>query len=342
MKSDKVKSKTSYGKKVLIATLTLVAAAVIINAVVFAKYYAQESRKSVITASGLYFSSNCLTGVDDVSNKEAFPSYVTSVVWDGTAVASLPIYIYNYDNILLYNDENLNITYDLHFLLMDNDENATYSVEYKKDGDTSATRTELVSGTELIITDLHLKGGSATSNMVTLLIQPKSVINPENYISKRVAVWAVPKYPDYVANSIKLAANIQLRPSKGEFTYSSGFTIEDELDASDWKSKINSMVGFEYKIKSTGDTKGKNYNYSISWNHKLLQIDKYNSYYIKAIDNNMVEVDNVKGITTMKTEAIPYSSIDISFYKTDSFSTDGFENKTDFTDTVKVVLEELQ
>ena len=50
-------------------------------AVTYAKYYAQESRKSVMTASGLYFSSNCLTKVDSIDDKQSFPAYVASNSW---------------------------------------------------------------------------------------------------------------------------------------------------------------------------------------------------------------------------------------------------------------------
>lgn len=340
MKSDKKKCKISHGKKVVAAVFTLIAVAAIVNAIVFAKYYAQESRKSVITASGLYFSSNCLSKVDSVDDRENFPSYVTSNAWTGAGAAVLPIYIYNYDNILLYNDANLNITYNLYICLMDDDDTAEYAIEYSRDGESIVNKQILEYDTVYIIDNLRFEGGSAKSKMITLTVSPKGAIDTENYISGRVAVWAVPTYPDYVANAIKLAANIQMRPSKGEFTCHGGLTVATDLEGLNWATdgieKINSMVGYIYNIKSTGDTKGVNYYYRISWDNTLFQIDLYNSYYIKAAEDGKVDVNG--STTSMDIEAIPYSSVNISFYKAEGFDPTVFDDTDDFLDTVTMEL----
>lgn len=340
MKLNKAKNKTSHSKKVIASVFTLLAVAAIVNAIVFAKYYAQESRKSVITASGLYFSSNCLTKVEDIDDRENFPSYVTSNAWTGVGAAVLPIYIYNYDNILLYNDENLNITYNLYFCLLDNDNNAEYAIEYTRDGDNTIHRKVLEYDTVYAIENLYFEGGSAKSKVVTLTIGPKTSIDTENYLSGRVAVWAVPTYPDYVADAIKLAACIQMRPTKGEFTCHGALTVATDLDGLDWDTegidKLNSMVGYIYNIKSTGDTKGVTYYYKISWDNTIFQIDLYNSYYLKAFDEGKITTDG--NITTMAIEAVPYSSVDISFYKTDNFDATAFADKEDFLDTVTIDL----
>ena len=76
------------------------------TATIMAKYYAKESRKGVATASGLYFTSNYLEQISD----DVLPERANTNQWLGSGTCNLNIEIYNYSNILLYNDENLNIT----------------------------------------------------------------------------------------------------------------------------------------------------------------------------------------------------------------------------------------
>ena len=320
-----------------VCTAVVIVLLIAAMAVTYAKYYAQESRKSVMTASGLYFSSNCLTKVDSIDDKQSFPAYVASNSWTGTGRAVLPIHIYNYDNILLYNDNNLNITYDIYFCLIDNDTEATYSIKYNN-GTTNMEKT-LKYNVPFVIKDQYLEGGSAKGNSYDLTISPKSEIDAEKYISGRVSVWAVPTYPSYVVEATRLAANIRMRPTKGAFSYTAGFSIENDLKNLDWetaaKARLNDSAGFVYTIKATGEAKT-TYYYNISWNNEIYEIDQYNNKYIEAAAQGRVVTNG--NITTMTIEAVPYSVVNISFYKTVAFRADNFNALDDFLNSVTTEL----
>ena len=328
--------------------LAMAAFCVLVTSIVIAKYYSQESRKSVTTASGLYFTSNCLSKVSDVSDITAFPAYVASNGWNGSGAAILPIHVYNYDNILLYNDKNLNITYDIYFCLLDNDSEAVYSVEYQEDGAGPVLSETLTYNTPFVIKDCYLEGGSAKGNTATLKITPTVQIDTDTYMSGRVAVWAVPTYPDYVANTQRLAAAIQLRPVRGEFSYMAGFTIREDLitpdddveienaqalDAAD-RELLNKNAGFVYNIKTMGETKGVSYTFELSWRNDIYEIDQYNKYYLAAKNNNLITTNG--NITTLTMDAISYASMDICFYKTELFDADVYNLYGDFNDTVRL------
>ena len=343
---DSVKKNRKVNKVAIV--LTMVAFAVLVTSIVMAKYYSQESRKSVTTASGLYFTSNCLSKVDSVSDITAFPAYVASNGWNGSGAAVLPVHVYNYDNILLYNDKNLNITYDLYFCLLDEDDEAVYSVEYQEDGTGPVFSETLTYNTPFVIKDCYLEGGSAKGNTATLKIMPTVQIDTDTYMSGRVAVWAVPTYPDYVANTQRLAAAVQLRPVRGEFSYMAGFTIREDLITPDSDVEIeNAQVlddadrelldknaGFVYNIKTMGETKGVRYTFELSWRNDIYEIDQYNKYFLKAKENNLVVTNG--NISTLTMDAISYSSMDICFYKTANFDSDIFNLYGDFNNTVQL------
>lgn len=333
--------KREYRQKIGSAAALFMLAILAVSGWLYAKYYAQESRKAVTTASGLYFSSNCLSNVQelDAEHPETFPSYVDSNQWNGAGAATLPIQIYNYDNILLYNDQNLNITYDIYFCLLDDDD-AEYSISYEVNG-TAVTQT-LKKGETVTLKDQYLRGGSAVRNTVTLKVAPNTEIDRDTYISGRVAVWAIPTYPDYVVNAYQLAACIQMMPTKGDFEFTSAFTIADSVESAYGKDELsgqkllNEYVGFVYNIRTTGEMRGTTHYFEITWNSNVLEIDSYNTYYLEAVNNGTI-VDNGDGTKTMVIEALPYASMNISFYKTPEFKSENFSDADSFNGLVTIV-----
>ena len=326
----------------IVAVVVCILAGLIGGGVTLAKYYEQESRKGVSVASGLYFTSNCLMSIsnNDIGDFGKFTQYAGSGGWNGSGACTLPIQINNFENILLYNDRNLNIMYDLYFQLLDTPvEGSSYEVRYTIDGVTQTKK--LAENAPFVIKDQYLQGGSAQSNRVDLIVSPEADINAEKYISKRVAAWAVPTYPDYVANTSKLAAVITAVPQKGEFSHRAGFEIAEDLDAREWNPDgirlLNNYSGFVYNIKTTGEDRYATHYFEISWDNRYLDIDQYNSYYLEAIKSTDTSwKDDTAHTSTIKVEAPSYTSMNIHFYKTENFKPETLGSAKAFNGLVTV------
>ena len=299
-----------------------------------AKYYAKESRKGVATASGLYFTSNYLEAVTG-SEVDDLPERVNTNQWLGTGTCSIGIEVYNYSNILLYNDENLNITYDMHFKMLEAPgENETYKVvytTYDNDGEPKNSEINLTDTNEHTIGGLYLPGGQATSNSVQLQITPNKAdanIKVDNsYRSKKVAVWVEPTAPDYVAKSNKLGAILSATPSKLTFSMDAAFDISETMEGLDEegiKALLRSYAGFVYKIQTSGEISEQQENKKIklTWNSTYLEMDFYNKYYKEFLEKNSVTTETRADGAVYKSinmDMVTYISMEFNFYKTANF-----------------------
>lgn len=324
-----------------------------------AKYYAKESRKGVATASGLYFSSNYLENVPD---GEEFPERLNTNHWDGQGSCQIEIEICNYSNILLYNDANLNITYDMYFQLIDEPgEGETYEIIYKEADENGSEAEKTITltdtTTEHKIMGLYLPGGQANANKVILKITPKqesgSTRVENSYRSKRVKVWAIPTAPQYVADSFHLGAIISASPSKEAFTCTSDFEISEKFENQEWdncKKIINAHSGFRYKIQTSGelDERYEGKSLVLTWNSDYLEIDMYNKYYLEAKKAGCYTEDAESNTCSIKMDLVSYLSMDFDFFKkvkkNDDGTTTGFDiekitSVDEFKKLVKVSIE---
>ena len=302
-----------------------------------AKYYAKESRKGVATASGLYFTSNYL---ESVSGND-LPERLNSNHWDGQDECNIEIEIRNYSNFLLYNDANLNITYDLYFQMVGTpNDGELYTVYYYKDGEETKTSIDLSDGEVHKITDLYLPGGQATANKVILTIDPGTDEKVANtYRSQKVKVWAYPTAPNYVADSFELGAIISASPSKEVFTCEGAFDVSEKMTGKSWAECaeiINAYSGFVYRVQTNGelDENFDGKSMVLTWNHQYLDIDMYNEYYQKALGNSTYTKNGDYSTITM--ELVSYSSMEFNFYKTANFTTDSWTAITDFEGLVEL------
>ena len=312
-----------------------------------AKYYAKESRKGVATASGLYFSSNYLENVPD---GEEFPERLNTNHWDGQGSCQIEIQICNYSNILLYNDANLNITYDMYFQMTETpDAGESYQIIYNEtdeNGEQTEKTISLTDTQEYKISDLYLPGGQANANKVILKITPDTSGNTtkvnNSYRSKKVKVRAVPTAPEYVANSFKLGAIISASPSKEVFSYSGAFDISETIEGKTWnecQEIINSYSGFIYRVQTSGelDESFEGKNLVLTWNHKYLDIDMYNEYYKEAQKNGTYTKNG--DLSTITMELVSYISMEFDFYKTADFTTDNWIAVEDFENLVQLEIQ---
>jgi hypothetical protein len=298
----------------------------------YARYYAQESRKGVATASGLYFSSNCMQSVEEIDKQEDFPSYVDSNGWNGEGSCTVQILVQNYENVLLYNDANLNITYDIKFCLIDAPADSTYTVINKEQS--SETSYTLEKGTTVCFSNQYLQGGSAQKNQIDLIVSPPSGYDPQTYVSGRVAVWAEPSAPDYV-KGMNLAACIQVKPDR-EYSVTGGFDIAEKLskEGTNVAEMLKSLSGFAYTVRTTGDLQGSTGHIQLRWNSTYLEMDLYNSYYLAAQKAGLVQTEGE--YTTLTMDAYTYASMNFSFYKTAAFDVSNFQTASAFTRLVDV------
>ena len=320
-----------------------------ITATIVAKYYAKESRKGVATASGLYFTSNYLEKLSG----EVLPERVNTNQWLGSGTCALNIEVNNYSNILLYNDENLNITYDMHFQMQEAPTaNEAYKVVYKtSDGNGNETEhtLELNDTNKRTISGLYLPGGQAVTNYVQLQITPNvndaSAKVENSYRSKKVAVWVEPTAPDYVANSNRLGAILSATPSKHAFTFQGAFDVSEKMEGlslEECKALLESHAGFPYKVQTSGelDSSYEGKEMRITWNSTYLELDMYNKYYQEAKEKDLVTtVTNTStgvAYTSIVMDITSYTSMEFDFYKTASFGSFTMTSLSDFTNLVMV------
>lgn len=312
--------KLNIGRKpVFIAALIGIALLVGISGFTYAKYYAKRDNKGVSVASGLYFNSNCISNVegdteiplDEIDLLKA-PGYVNP---EGGSIFYLDIR--NYDNHLLYNELYLDVEYTIKFLKL-NGEDA--SVEYKnEDGDD--VRVELKDNEEFILTGRKIEGGSARYH--SYIVRTTNAVDGTD---AKVLVMAYPTAPDYVATAAKkmrLLGVLVAQPKDVKVGIDRAhFMIEDTTEyAADWESAVNKMSGLEYTIQTNGDdvsssgaVKGE---LKVTWNSKMLDINQYDSYYLEAVENNLVTTDGDN--KSMIIKVLPYANVRITFYKTVDF-----------------------
>lgn len=302
----------------------------------FAKYYSLQKQKGVAVASDFYFSSDILkTGV---TMGEGAPSkispYVAVNAWNPTGTMStVTFFIRNYANYLLYNDENIQLEYDLYAMVSEEDTSGiSYSLAY---GDSQEIS---LSTTPVKISD-SLGGGEPLSNAYSINYRYPSGIKS---LPKAVYVWAVPTAPSYIpVGTYTIGSAISVRETTAEFVFSGGWkfiTLEnpDEPLTDKQKETIQEQVGFVYNISTSGsNTQGADkdkVNVALSWNSNYVELDRFSKIY-----NAAAIVTDENGIKTMNLTINAYTSNDILFYRTKNFDLSVFTTKGDFDALVDAV-----
>lgn len=353
--------------------MAVLACAIVLSGIsyVYGKYYASKYNKGVGIASNLYFNSDKLRKsightdmdgiVNDADSVNAINVFTNNGAWATSDKLLLTFDIRNYDNSILYNDMNLNITYTVEFVLLDDPVGASYKII----GPDNKTYDLPSKGTKVIIPDAALKGGSLKSDTYGIQIEQKA---GEEYKASRVLVMAYPTGPDYIHreqdedNEYRLLGIFEGHKTDMELTIdSSGFEVQqdDGYNSTTWKNKVADLSGFIYNFKTAGDVvlnsdvTDKD-QVVVTWDSRYLDIDNYDVNYLyglaedaKTADDpdakkyiTMSEDGNYKSLVVM---ALPYSSIDITFYKTEAFDStlaiqNGEDGKSWFENLVAVSL----
>lgn len=331
---------------IIICTLLLIATGLTYGAInVYAKYYAARYNKGVAVASNLYFNSDKLTkstGITDIdvilkdeSSINKINIFTNSGSWSSGDLL-LNFDIRNYDNNILYNEKNLNVGYKVDFVLLDEPIGAEYSVISQE-----GKSTPLKSKGSKVSLDGTTVGGSLDADTFGIQIRMTS---QANYKAARVLVVAYPTSPDYVlrdkkdAQEYRLIGIFQGHPTDMQISIENAqFKVQEDANynASTWKSKVEDLSGYIYNIKTAGDVvldsnTATKQEAVVIWDNRYLSIDMYDENYQYALEHDAALADDstaddkyikVDGNTTSMTiMVLPYTSIDITFYKTENFN----------------------
>lgn len=324
-----------------IAIACLLAGAVSIT--VYSKYYKTGYNKGMAIASGFYFSSDYMKEVDmqDVSSIEdlmekdevisILPITANDKTWSDTSF-QFAIDVRNYTNQLLYNDEDLNVSYTVEFALLDEPQGAIYEVRKGTEG-TYQTLQKNASGIQKASFTGVLQGGKLTWDTYDLRVT-LSGGSGTTYVPSRILMLAYPTAPSYLVDTKKIAGMITADYNQRAMEITEqGFTVEDNpsFNDSNWKDMVKKESAFVYQIKTTGNysengTDNLKQRITIQWDPTLYELnlnDKYRSDAATVID---------EAAGTMTVETMPYASIKFVFFKKadfdtkiDSMTLDGFK-----------------
>ncbi len=330
-------------RTILLLGVLCVALVCIFSGTVFAKYYASKFRQGVSVASGFYFNSNRLiksTGdITDITSidTEGMAVNVNTERWTGGNLY-FDIPIRNYDNNLLFNDENINVEYEIVFCLLDEPKGADYYVQ-----NTQGQEMLLQKGVPVSCSDGRLPGGSLAEQIYRIRI---AMTDAEQYSYARVLVMAYPVAPDYLYKEqnqeFRLLGVFEGVLSQTEMRVESAhFVVQEEKDynASTWKEMVEDLSGLVYNIKTIGDViTDENgtveQSVIVKWQSDYLELGQYDDYYKEALDKQANKTDTQADViwqeqdgqgrnwTYMKIEVLPYTNANLTFYKESKFVDD--------------------
>lgn len=366
----KIKINKKQAAVIGIAAVALVITGAIGTNFVVAKYYAYRAEKGISIASAFYFNSDKLT-TDAGSTREEdikamdvsdYSLIVNSERWTSGTYTFL-FQVRNYDNNLLYNETGLDLKYKLCFYLIGSGSGASYKVGVMNSDSTAqdGTSVTLTAANPWAMYEGSLNGGSLQA--MTYRIQVELTSKQDYDPDTKVLVVAYPTAPDYQVNETNQVHRLVgvFQPHLSDVTmkiYKAQFLVQEDTDyTAKWLQKVQDLSGLIYNVKTAGDALVDSTNavkkiVVVKWKTDYLTISSYDKQYLAACENdkkttvgdNPEEDDeewlwNVTGAdgmnwTYMKLEMPPYSSVNITFYKTEKFLQEcvqgGAMNKTAF------------
>lgn len=317
---------------------------------ILGKYYAARYNKGIAVASNLYFNSDKLsksTGITDINTilndndtLNKINVFTNSGSWSSGDLL-LSFNIRNYDNNILYNEKNLNIGYKIHFVLLDEPVGAEYSIV----GSDNVSH-PLVSKGDKVELEGTTIGGSLYADIYGIHLRMTS---KADYKAARVLVLAYPVSPDYVYRNVndnqeyRLLGIFQGHPTDMQISIENAcFKVQDDNGYNDstWKEKVKDLSGYIYNIKTAGDVvldsnTATKQQAVVTWDNRYLTIDLYDENYQYALEHDkaIINDDNPNNdrdtfikkdgnYTSMTIMVLPYTSIDITYYKTENFDSE--------------------
>lgn len=276
----------------------------------FAKYYAGQKNKGVGVASSLYFSSDVLKKVASATDTTDYPIIFNKESWNGQGACTIDVSIQNFANQLLYNDENLDITYNISFTLETDTSESDDGTKYFVKSGLEQSELQEITTTGYTFENITLKGGKQDYHSFQVTVnRPENSLESSDYTSKRIKVVAKPVSPSFVANAEILGGFLCATSIAAGYSFQAGF---DEGVSKD------GYAGYPYTISYTPDVDQAAHTVKISWDPEQLELDKFSSYW----PSDGVKTDSSNNWHYIEVLMDPYSNIHITFFRAAGFHTD--------------------
>lgn len=317
---------SSAGKIIIIVSLSVafIIAAVNIGVYTWAKYHSEDSGKGVATVSAdFFFMSNMLNRVESIdwsfpnpTENEAIDDYhkfdyiYGDSLWDATTPCVYNLEIYNFENTLRYNAED--ITYTLYIRLLNAPQNPADKYEFicYNDSMQETARYNLNDGVMVTIDNLILEGDNASKNVFSLIVTPES---SDDFVPSNVIVYAQITQPDYVdATQYYLGGIFSPQAAKLSYTASGKFDAEAEIDGgADWLTVLNDLSAYIYTVTTEGEADAER-DIILYWDGNYINLDLHNSYYTEktVLDDgnkyvNRIPIEYENFVARGKVEDLP-------------------------------------
>lgn len=320
-----------------------------VSITVYSKYYKTGYNPGMAVASGFYFNSNFMASVNDFRNKtmediveslddtvlETIIKSANDVQWDGSQPYNFHVEVRNYDNQLLYNDKDLDVEYEVYFMLMDKPVGASYSISFGTAAANNQVTQTLKEG-EFVKFKGTLPGGKVNYDDYVLSVK-KDENSQDVYQSTDVLMVAYPIGPDYLQGTKAIAGIIRATLEEKEFKIedTSGFKIRTEEEYGDdtWQDMVLQESAYEFRLYTTGSYTGKGAatrkKIQVMWRSDLYKFNEFDEYYKKAVaDGKVRDTSAPEGYTggtwkVMEIDVLPFASLKFLFFRNgnDSFET---------------------
>lgn len=312
-----------------------------VSLTVYSKYYKTDNNKGMAIASGFYFSSSYMTElssedetiaetirkIEDINDLAVEQEVIkllsvkaSDKVWTSNTY-QFEIDINNYANQLLYNDSDLDISYNVEFKLLDEPSGATY---HARKGNTGAfddiTTVDKSVPDEKVMFGGELKGGQISSDKYQVEVR---LTDLETYKKNtaRILVLAYPTDPPYLKKAKKIAGILtaDYRAANAEIT-DQGFVVKDSLTENKWIEQVNAESALVYQIRTTGSYMegsqgGQMQTIELTWDLDMYELNQYDEYR----KDSQMEINEVDRKVTMTIKTNPYSLIKFVFFKKETF-----------------------
>lgn len=314
--------------------------------IVYGKYYAAHHNKGIAVASNVYFSSDKLVKIGKYMDG-SIATWDTDITWVRDNMADkimtftntdrwsngyydFDILLENYDSNILYNETGMDVGYKIQFTLLDDEVGVTYSVvDYDDNGALYELNYDPVSGGNIVELTGMLEGGTLRIHRYKVRMN-LTTSNIKDYKPSRVLVTAFPNSPDYMKKDTNqqylltgifagTASDMKISIASQNFK-----VVEDHKSDFDSKhvSYINDLSGYIYNVKTEGDvitnsSTAIKQEIVVKWKSDYLRISEFDEYY----DKNRITtgVEDGENYTYLKLDVLPYTSINLTFYKTEKF-----------------------
>lgn len=338
---NKEKSKVGkLNKKARIAVAVLACLVLVgVSYTVYSKYYKTGYNRGMSIASGFYFNSNYMAAVDELRGKteDDLPNISNDVLesviisanktsWTDSPTYLFQVEVRNYDNHLLYNDKELDVEYEVHFMLLNEPLGAAYSVSFGGLGQDEKELTWENGRGEVVTYQGELPGGSCQEDVYYLQIQMKDAYI---YEPADVLMVAYPVGPDYLRSTKTIAGILRANHEEKEFRIEpeSGFVVRhEETYPDDWKGTVLKESGYEYLVYTSGNYTGEGSavrkTIKVMWRKDMYKINEFDEYYQEVKGDRKRCYEETEGEHTwcvMEIDVLPYASLKFVFYRNDDF-----------------------